>query len=180
VEKLTHQELWAAHTAKDWTRLWSAAEPLVTFVVDKLIRDGVAQYVAREELVAEGHLTAGESVREWDPLEGTFSTFIVSRVIGRLRNVCRSEMRRDRWIADGADVENVADDTAEPAESQIDKDRVASLLLLLPFNEAHLLCLYFGIGGRVWSSAEIAVAHDVPSSTVRSRVRTILKKLSEA
>jgi RNA polymerase sigma factor (sigma-70 family) len=177
VEKLTHQELWAAHTAQDWNCLWSAAEPLVTFVVDKLIRDGAAAFANREELVAEGQLAAGELVREWQPLEGTFNTFLASRLKWRLQNVCRREMRRDRWIDDGADVENVADENAEPV---IDKAQVTWLLKTLPPHEARMVKMSYGIGEPAKTLREMADVYCAPRMTIQRDITRILIKLSKA
>lgn len=169
----TTQELWAAHSVRDYETLWKEAIPLVRHVVKRLDVYGPHD---REELIAEGDLVAGVAVRSWDPVNVAFSTWICSAVRNRLLTyIDREREQGARRVQQ--DVEQLPGAEAEP---ELDASRVEEFLTYVPFSEAQLLRKHFGIGCAPLSVGELAVAHDVSSAAISKALERALDNLREA
>ncbi len=177
MQKLTHEELWDAQARGDFDLLWTAAERHVAGTVIGMLRRGDVEG-EKDDLIGEGNLAAGLAVKCWNPLVAAFSTHVSLFVYRAVKRYATKQDQHTMQILDGSSVEELSDPDAKSADETADVQRVRELLTGLSHAERKLISRYFGIGGDAMSIRELAVAHDVASSTLHDKIRAILAKLA--
>ncbi len=179
MRKYSHEELWAAQSRGDYQLLWAAAERHVASTVIGMLKRGDVEG-EKDDLIGEGNLAAGLAVRKWNPLEAALSTHVSLHVYRAVMRYVMKQGRHSVQVVDGVSVEDLPDQEAKSAAEMADTACVRELLTGLSHAERKLISRYFGIGQEEMTSTELAVAHDVPSRTMRRTIRAILDKLAVA
>jgi RNA polymerase sigma-70 factor (ECF subfamily) len=131
-----------------------------------------------EDVTQEVFLRVWNHPDRFDPARGTLRTFLLSQTHGRSVDLIRSEssrrMREDKQT-------RLADEAGPTVEEEILEIQTAeavrkALRLLEPGERTAIELAYFG--GR--SYREVATILEQPEGTVKSRIRSGLKKLGEA
>jgi DNA-directed RNA polymerase specialized sigma24 family protein len=179
MQKLTHSQLAEAHDRQDWTALWTAAVPVVNQIVGGMYRLGDLGNVDREELEQEGALLAGALIRSWNPLLGTFRTWLAVGVRRHLFKIVNRNGAQEAATDKSVDVEQLPADGTESTE-ETDKAHILALLDRLPAHQAAFMRKLYGLGCEAMSAEEYAVAHDVFSYEVYRARDILLAKMREA
>ncbi len=177
MRKYSHEELWAAQSRGDYQLLWTAAERHVASTVIGMLKRGDVEG-DKDDLIGEGNLAAGLAVRKWDPLVAAFSTYVSLRVYRAVMHYVAKQGRHSVQVVDGYAVEELPDQEAKSAAEAADAASVRELLTGLSHAERKLIQRHFGIGEDPMTVRELAVEHDVASSTLHRKVREILDKLA--
>jgi RNA polymerase sigma factor (sigma-70 family) len=89
---LNHEQLAAARDREDWGVLGAQVPPLIGFLVGRMKQRGQLSPEIGDDLAQEAMLAGLEAVHSWQPLEGTFATWIISNARGVILNHLRQEI----------------------------------------------------------------------------------------
>jgi RNA polymerase sigma-70 factor (ECF subfamily) len=142
-----------------------------------LARRLLSERTLAEEVVQEVFLRLWNDPERYDPARGTLRSYLLAQTHGRSVDLLRSEgarrareEREARATAEaGYDLEHAVWDmaTAEQVRSAVEK---------LPANERQCIALAY-FGGHTYR--EVAVQLDEPEGTVKSRIRSGLRRLRQ-
>ncbi|MGI8491625.1 MAG: sigma-70 family RNA polymerase sigma factor [Acidimicrobiales bacterium] len=140
-----------------------------------LARRVLQQPAHAEEIVQEVFLRLWNDPDRYDPARGSLRSFLLAQAHGRAVDMLRSdtsrrrrEEREARAVADaGYDIEHEVWDLAVA-------DRVKAAVATLPEEERKAIELAYFVGHTY---REVAVALGTPEGTVKSRIRTGLKRM---
>lgn len=132
-----------------------------------------------EELVSDGMEGLLSAIGSYDPKKGEFSAFVSVCVNNRLRNTAKRSLRRTSKLADGQELESIADRAPTPEEIVIAKEHSEEVLnsLKAELTPLELHCIEGAALGLSYN--EIAGRLDVDVKTVDnalSRARAKLRK----
>jgi RNA polymerase sigma-70 factor, ECF subfamily len=129
-----------------------------------------------EEVVQEVYLRLWNSPDKFDPDRGSLRSYLLAQAHGRAVDLLRSETSRRkreendarRTAAAGYDLEHEVLDLAVA-------DRVKDAVAVLPVEERRAIELAY-FGGHTYR--EVAAMLDQPEGTVKSRIRTGMRRLA--
>lgn len=187
MKRLNADELRAAQVAQDWRSLWEQALPLVKFAVNRFAMRGVDRALCSDDMIQDGNIAAGKAVRSWNPDKGEFSTWILARVEGAIRNHLqrtlsgmvggRDSEGRTGFFEDErfADVEELV----SSLEQEDEATRLGDALAQLTAGDQKILALRYGVGGeKTLQVQEIAIHLGWSQSSVKRVLAECVKKLT--
>jgi RNA polymerase sigma factor (sigma-70 family) len=185
--RLSAEELRAAQSAQNWGLLWKEAIPLVKHAIKKLRRKGLSQQ-DRDDLFQEGNLAAGDAVRSWNPDAGAFSTWVIFRVNGALRNHLARVAHgilgtRETHVPTAAFALDHFASSNKQYAAVLEEEQVAQAVRdavgKLPEIEAMVVRARYGIDCEPSPADEVAAVHGVPARRQLRIITRALKKLSD-
>ena len=131
-----------------------------------------------EEVVQEVFLRLWNGPEKFDPERGSLRSFLLAQTHGRSVDILRSEVsRRQREERDARDRAEADYDIEHAVVDLAVADEVREAMSVLPDGErAAIELAYFG--GHTYR--EVAVLLDEPEGTVKSRIRSGLRRLRPA
>ena len=141
---------------------------------------GLAQRVlgdrtAAEEVVQEVFLRLWNTPEKFDPGRGSLRSYLLAQCHGRAVDLIRSESsRRRREDRESRQTAESGYDVAHEVWDLAVADQVRAALVQLPDRERRPIELAY-LGGRTYR--EVAEMLDEPEGTVKSRIRSGLKRL---
>lgn len=135
-----------------------------------------------EELVVDVLVKAWSSIESFDATRGTLECWLLlmtrSRAMDHLRRRRRRQAAMDEAQAGGDLLADTNGGRPAPTADQLDRRReLTALLDVLPDKQRRAIELAY-FGGM--TQREIAVEVDAPLGTVKTRMRTAMKRLSDA
>ncbi|MCU1345321.1 MAG: polymerase, sigma-24 subunit, subfamily [Acidimicrobiia bacterium] len=128
-----------------------------------------------EEVVQEIFLRLWNTPGRYDPARGTLRSFLLAQTHGRAVDVLRSDTaRRNREDRDARQTAQSGYDLEHEVWDMSTADRVRDAMATLPEGERKAIELAY-FGGRTYR--EVAVALGEPEGTVKSRIRSGLRRL---
>lgn len=138
----------------------------------------VRQPAFAQEVVAEAFTALWAAPEAYDPVRGTFRTFLLSLVHHRAVDLVRREERlrdRERRVnPEPQQDEDIADAITEEAELADRRREVREAISTLPVDQRTALELMYFKG---WTQSRIARELDIPLGTVKTRVLAAMRKL---
>jgi RNA polymerase sigma-70 factor, ECF subfamily len=128
-----------------------------------------------EEIVQEVFLRIWNSPERFDPARGTLRSYLLAQCHGRSVDLLRSETSRRR--REDRDAHRAAESGYDLEHEVVDltvAERVKEALVTLPAGEREAIALAY-FGGHTYR--EVADILDQPEGTVKSRIRSGLKRL---
>lgn len=191
MKRLSAHELRAARKAQDWNTLWEQSLPIVKFAISSMVRGGMDRHHCTDDTLQEASLAAGKAVRTWDPSKGEFSTWIVKRATGAIRNHINRERNgliggRDAYVATVEMQEERAPDLeAKSALGDLEGAERIRLVRDLLFRASdnpldyEIVAYRFGFAGYpVQTMNEIARRVRLPLRTVERRLAKALRDMA--
>ncbi len=131
-----------------------------------------------EEVTQEIFLRLWNRPERFDPERGSLRSFLLSDTHGRSIDMLRSERaRRDREAREGRMMPRQSPDVESQVWSKVASERVRTAIATLSDAERKAIELaYFG----GYTYREVAEMLDQPEGTVKSRIRTGMKRLKVA
>ena len=128
-----------------------------------------------EEVVQEVFLRLWHRPEKFDPERGSLRSFLLAQTHGRSVDILRSEVsRRQREERDARETAEAGYDIEHAVVDLAVADEVRAAMAVLPAGErAAIELAYFG--GRTYR--EVATLLDEPEGTVKSRIRSGLRRL---
>jgi RNA polymerase sigma-70 factor (ECF subfamily) len=132
-----------------------------------------------EEVVQEVFLRLWRQPEKFDPARGTLRSYLLTQAHGRAIDLVRSETsRRRREEQDTAgDTERVVENVEHQVVESVMGDRVRDIVAQLPEREREAIHLAYFEGHTY---REVASRLDEPEGTVKSRIRSGLRRLGVA
>jgi RNA polymerase sigma-70 factor (ECF subfamily) len=128
-----------------------------------------------EEVVQEVFLRLWHRPDRFDPERGTLRSYLLAQTHGRSVDVLRSETsRRRREERDARETAESAPDIEREVIDLTVAERVKEVVAALPADERKAIELAY-FGGHTYR--EVAVLLDTPEGTVKSRIRSGLKRM---
>lgn len=157
--------------------LYDRYSPLIYGVALRMLREPADA----EELVIDILVKAWSSIESFDASRGTLECWLLlmtrSRAVDRLRRRRRRETAMDAAQAGGDLLADTNSSRPAPMADQLDRRRqVSALLDVLPDNQRRAIELAY-FGGM--TQREIALEVDAPLGTVKTRMRTAMKRLCD-
>lgn len=171
---MNHQELCRARDAEDWNALWLEARTIVNAVVGSMYAANEIHNAEREDVLQEGYLAAGSAIRSWEPIEGTFNTWVTRITRGC---ILKSLNKLDRTHLASADVENLTDADAPPTERGAEVWLVRSQLARLDLRERQFIERAYGIDCPEETHEQIARSKGLSQQRVTEIINRALRKL---
>jgi RNA polymerase sigma-70 factor, ECF subfamily len=128
-----------------------------------------------EEIVQEVFLRIWNNPERFDPARGTLRSYLLAQCHGRSVDLLRSETSRRR--REDRDAHRAAESGYDLEHEVVDltvAERVKEALVTLPAGEREAIALAY-FGGHTYR--EVADILDQPEGTVKSRIRSGLKRL---
>ena len=140
-----------------------------------LARRVLGDQARAEEIVQEVFVRLWHQPEAFDPERGSLRSFLLAQTHGRSVDVLRSEgARRDREQRDARSAAEAGYDLEREVWDLAVADRVREALATLPDDERRPIELAY-FGGRTYR--EVATELGAPEGTVKSRIRSGLKRL---
>jgi RNA polymerase sigma-70 factor, ECF subfamily len=128
-----------------------------------------------EEVVQEVFVRLWNQPERFDPERGSLRSFLLAQTHGRSVDLLRSDgARKEREARDARNAAEAGYDLEHEVWDLAVADRVREAVLTLPEDERRAIELAY-FGGRTYR--EVAVALGAPEGTVKSRIRSGLKRL---
>lgn len=172
---MTHEELSGLAAAGNWRLLWEQAVRLVDFALYKAQTAGYVEEVT-DDMRQSVLLGAGAFVRTWDPLESTFSTYVVHC---SLRQAKWAELRARSGLDldEHHPIDRVAD-SALPVEELADLRTLRERIAVLPTEDQVIVSSAFGLDGQeIAPASTLAAGLGISRATYQRRLQDILATL---
>jgi RNA polymerase sigma-70 factor (ECF subfamily) len=131
-----------------------------------------------EEIVQEVYLRLWNRPEAFDPARGTLRAYLLAQCHGRSVDLLRSETsRRNREERDARRTANAGYDVEHEVADLATAERVRGALDGLHENERRAIELAY-LGGHTYR--EVATLLDEPEGTVKSRIRSGLRKMRQS
>lgn len=128
-----------------------------------------------EEIVQEVFVRLWNQPERFDPERGSLRSFLLAQTHGRSVDVLRSDgARKEREARDARSAAEAGYDLEHEVWDLAVADRVREAVLTLPEDERRAIELAY-FGGRTYR--EVAALLGAPEGTVKSRIRSGLKRL---
>jgi RNA polymerase sigma-70 factor (ECF subfamily) len=140
-----------------------------------LARRLLADAALAEEIVQEVFLRIWNSPEKFDPERGSLRSYLLAQCHGRSVDLLRSETARR--IREERDARRTAEAGYDIEHEVVDlsvAERIKDALTTLPDGERHAIALAY-FGGHTYR--EVAELLDEPEGTVKSRIRSGLKRM---
>ena len=130
-----------------------------------------------EDVTQEIFVRLWSQPERFDAERGSLRSYLLAQTHSRSIDIIRStNARRNREERDArlTETDQVLDPVEEAGTRIEDRERVRSVLAALPENERKAIELAY-FGGRTYQ--EVAQALDIPEGTIKSRIRTGLRRM---
>ena len=162
----------AAQNQEALQPLFSRYAPLVFHLASQSLDPGSA-----EDIVQDVFLTVWRKAAAFDPGRGSFRSWLLQITHFRILNELRRRSRRPAIDPEAGEVEELRDESGEPAETawrQFRREAVRAAVGRLPPSQRQALSLAFF---EELSHDQVAIALNLPLGTVKTRIRSALQKL---